>query len=145
MQSRFEALLREFAAHVGMEDASALVSSGEIVVDKLSISILYEDEISSDNVVCVAQLGMPAEPGAGIYRTLLEANLMWAGTGGATLGLHPDTGQVCIAYKQPLDTLDGEGLGEVIDQFADIAAYWRDEISRITVQPVTHHFPNDLA
>ncbi len=40
-----------------------------------------------------------------IYSPLLEANLFWTGTEGATLGLAPDDGSVYLCDKKPLDAL----------------------------------------
>jgi hypothetical protein len=125
MSREFQALLQDLATHVGIADAEGLLASSQLVIDGVTVSLLFEDEIARDNVVCYADLGAaPLDRANDVYRHLLEANLLWAGTGGATLGLHPDTAHVFLSYKLPIQGLNGEGLATALDQFTSIALFW---------------------
>lgn len=130
MSEPMKGLLEDLCAQMKIEDAATVVSSGIVEVNGVTIYVEGRDEVYSDEVLVYTDLGeIPQESAANIHRNLLEANLMWAGTGGATIGLHPDTGHAILAYQTPMAGLNGEGLAVALTQFSNVATYWQTFIS----------------
>ena len=95
-------------------------------MDGLSIGLAYEGMNDLADVLYFADLGAP-EPDRvfAVYQTLLEANNMWAGTGGATLGLQQDTGWVVLAGRIDFESLSPESLVNLLGMFAQTASAWK--------------------
>jgi Tir chaperone protein (CesT) family len=125
MSLAYRHLLAALAHEVGL-DAEAFVQAEEIVIDDITVSLYFEGDEDLGEVVFFSLLGQPApERAAEAAQVLLQANYLWLGTGGATLGLHPDSGQVLIAGRTPLEGLDGAALASLLDSFTDTASFWR--------------------
>ena len=56
---------------------------------------------------------------------LLEANVLWAGTGGATLGVIPDDRSVVLAYQEKAAAIDGQRFENLLSGLADAAEFWK--------------------
>lgn len=124
----YEEILSALAEQVGL-DAQELLSTQEIVVDGQPIGLGLEGDDRGGDLVFLANLGTPApEQLQRVMRTLLEANHLWVGTGGCTLGLQPDTGAITLCGRIRLDELGGKTLAALLDGFADTAGFWRNLI-----------------
>ncbi len=66
--------------------------------------------------------------------SLLEANLFWQGTAGATLGLS-SAGLVVMAHRLPLAGLDLPRLRDVLERFVNIAEHWHRELRQPAAAP----------
>lgn len=125
MNPTYEELLRQFAAHVGL-DAQELLSTEEVLIDGLAVGLQLEGDTADGDLVFFALLGAPSPEHLGrIARTLLEANNLWVGTGGCTLGLQQATGAVTLCGRMPLGALTGESLAMLLDGFVDTASFWK--------------------
>lgn len=125
-------LLREFGERSGIpdlvldeENACRLSFDGRIEVDLNVEPELAEAHLSSE----VGRVG--DERQAAIYRELLEANLYWIGTGGATLALDGEAGRVILAYREPLEQLDLERFMQILEGFVNTTEYWLDRLDRL--------------
>jgi hypothetical protein len=58
----------------------------------------------------------PAPQQAGVLRQLMQANLFWGGTNGATLSLASDGETVILARRVSLYGLSGDELGFIVEQ-----------------------------
>lgn len=126
MNEAYTALLEDTCRHLGVAEPAPVIDSGMLNIDGVDVYFDLRDVPLAPNVVIYAQLGaVPPEAPAEVLRNLLEANLLWAGTGGATIGLHPDTHMAVLAYSMPFEGLTGESLAVALPQFATIAAFWR--------------------
>lgn len=126
MSQAYRNLLTEFAREVGLQPIEQFLETEEIVIDDLTVSLYFEGDEELGEVVFFSLLGEPSsERMSSVTRVLLEANYLWAGTGGATLGIRPDNGAVCIAARFPLDTLNGRALASLLESFVDSASFWR--------------------
>lgn len=126
MNPAYPALLSAFANAVGLPDAEAFVRTEEVVVDDITVSLYYEGDENIGEVVCFSLLGKPdAANLAKVSQVLLEANYLWAGTGGATLGMSPEDQKVMCAVRLQIDGLTGESLASTIDAFVDTASFWK--------------------
>lgn len=125
MNANYEELLRQFAAHVGL-DAQELLTTEEILIDGLAVGLQLDGDTADGDLVFFALLGTPSPEHLGrIARTLLEANNLWVGTGGCTLGVQQATGAVTLCGRMPLAALTGESLAMLLDGFVDTAAFWK--------------------
>jgi hypothetical protein len=122
-------LITAFATEVGL-DPAALSKTQEIVINDLAIGLNYEGSDDFGDIVYFVDLGAPAEHRKGqVYQTLLEANALWVGTGGATLGLQQDTGHVILAGRCDVEGVTPQGLAMLLDAFSDTAQFWRDYVA----------------
>lgn len=146
MFTKYEELIRGLALLFGLEPEE-LLKVEEIAVHGLSIGLQFEGDADAGDVVFYAPLGEPApEHASALYPQLLQANHLWAGTGGATLSVHPASGEVILMGRLPLERLQAEHFVQVLDVFTDAAVYWRDRIrTDLTTRANAAPDPNHLA
>lgn len=121
----YEALLRNFCQTVGIDEADAVVASGEVMIDGIGVALLQEGE-DGESLTLFADLGIPdSTQEARLYRQLLEANFLWQGTGGAVLGVHPASAAIGLAARLDFEGLDAALLAEAIERFVIVAAHWQ--------------------
>lgn len=128
MPSAFESLLHDFATARGLP-AQQILLTQEVIVDEIPVNLLYEGLEDIGDLVLYTNLGMP-QPGseALTHRSLLQANHLWAATGGGTLGLLKD-GSVTFCYRTPLNLLSADTLGDTLGLFASHAQNWMSVLS----------------
>jgi hypothetical protein len=125
MQDVYFALLRDFARAEEL-DPEGLCATEEIEVAGLPLTLTFDGDENFGDVVYVCGLGpVPAQRARQVHQWLLEANHLWAGTAGATLSLQPGTGAVVISGRIDLEGLTAPALGVVLEDFVDVALYWR--------------------
>jgi hypothetical protein len=91
--------------------------------DKITVNLDYDDELDLLTLYC--RLGTIApDRAATIYPLLLEANVLWAGTGGATLGVIPDDRSVVLAYQERAAAIDGQRFESLLSGLVDAAEFW---------------------
>jgi hypothetical protein len=81
------------------------------------------DAASADLVVWLPAGILPPEPpqAATVLRQLMQANLFWGGTNGATLSLASDGETVILQRRVPLHGLGGEELAFFVEQMLEDA------------------------
>ena len=81
------------------------------------------DAASADLVVWLPAGILPPEPpqAATVLRQLMQANLFWGGTNGATLSLASDGETVILQRRVPLHGLTGEELAFFVEQMLEDA------------------------
>lgn len=131
VMSRYQKLLENYARGVGLEPVDAFLASQEIVIGGVTVGLTLEGDENSGDVVFFSNLGQPASEvdKADLHLMMLQANALWAGTGGCTLGLQPDTGAVLLAGRAPLTVCDAAALASALDAFADVAVLWRNVVA----------------
>jgi len=88
------------------------------------IRVLVQDESEHNLVLLSADLGpLPPEGCEKLFRTMLEANNLFAGTAGATLALDAATGHFRIQKAESPDVLANDIEGE-IEVFIETALTW---------------------
>ena len=126
--TRYTQLLEDYAQLVGLEPAADLLLNQELRVAGLWIGLNAELDEDTGNVVLFTSLGQAAshvQPDR-LMRLMLEANALWAGTGGCTLGVQSGTGAVLLCIRAPLALCTAGSLARMIDAFADVALLWRE-------------------
>lgn len=130
----YTALLVDYARHSGLPE-SELLANQELVVAGLSVGLMpdggreagHEDDQEADGLVMFASLGQP-DPQVDrlkLMQLMLEANGMWAGTGGCTLGLQAGTGAVLLCVRLPLAGASGDSLSQAVQSFSSVALLWQ--------------------
>ena len=130
----FEYLLKSLAQQAsGVADVSRLFDTGEIRIGQRTIDISYkadEDNEAKGTLLCRAEvvrfLALQAE---GTYRLLLQANYLWSGTHGATLGLH-GRDVVIISAARRVGPLDVAKLIVMLTSLARDAQLWSFALGR---------------
>lgn len=122
--------------------ASVLAAFGDgigldgLALDEAGIGTLFIDDVAvnleldegSGRLLLYAGLGIPEGDPAAIHVELLEANLFWQGTGGATLALQPETGAVLLVQALPVAGLDAIGFETALQRFVDTAEAWEQRL-----------------
>lgn len=97
------------------------------VDDSLIVEIKYESD--SELVCFFVQLGVIDAPNKGeITEDILDANVLWRGTGGVTLGQDSATGIVTLAYQERIEHMTYSRFEEILDTVISSAQVWAERI-----------------
>lgn len=134
MSEQYLQLLSGLANYLGLPSPEDFLASEELVINGQNIGFVFEpldpNEPEAGDVLLFAVLGAPpAHRQSDIYRLLLEANNLWSGTSGATLGLQQDTGNVVMATRLPVEGLLAEQLAGILETFLDTALFWKATVA----------------
>lgn len=66
-----------------------------------------------------------------IYEQLLEANVFWLGTHGATLGVNTSTMMANLGYQEPIQSLDFQRFQQLLEGFVNTAESWIDKLPEL--------------
>lgn len=145
MLSPYQDLLTALAAHADL-DAPALLASEEIVVNDLPIGLQLADEDEQSAVLLCSLLGpVPVDRWPEVSRHLLLANHLWAGTGGATLGVLDDDNTVSLSVRRSLQDLDVHQLSVLLVNFSEIGLAWQEFISQVHAPSSAPAWPQGVA
>ena len=122
--NHFHELLNEYAEDGGL-DAARLVATSDVVIDGVTISLMPDGDPDVGDVIFYAELApRPESVHPVTLRAVLEANMLWAGTGGCTLGLHPEAECITVCLRIALRDLDASTLAAMLEHFAEIVKTW---------------------
>lgn len=136
-------LLAAFGASIGVptlapdEDGYAcLEMDGDLVVH-----VAYDEE--SESLRLFGELG-PVSPDQElrVMRELLDANVLWRGTGGAILGLDSSRKVVTLAYREPIGMLSSVRFEQLLGAFVEVADAWGRRLAAPAVEADAPHFPD---
>jgi hypothetical protein len=82
----------------------------------------------NEHLMLFAEIGALPPDGEQIYPELLEANLFWDGTNGATFGLEPESRQLILSLQIPLERLDFTAFYRQIEGLVESLVYWRERL-----------------
>lgn len=141
-------LLSGLANHLGLPSPEDFLASEELVINGQNIGFVFEPldpgEPEAGDMLLFAVLGAPpAHRQPDVHRLLLEANNLWVGTSGATLGLQQDTGNVVMATRLPMEGMTPEQLAGILETFLDTALFWKATVAgdpAATVAASHQHF-----
>ncbi|MBX9742170.1 MAG: type III secretion system chaperone [Chthoniobacterales bacterium] len=137
---QFNHLLKDLGNNIGLPDLQA---SGEGFCslrfdDKITIDLESHEE--SGVLTFSSIVGTLSEHEAdAFYPQLLEANLLWGGTGGATLALEKATLNVFLCYQEHLEGMDFLRFQQLLKGFSDTALFWHQ---RLQQRPETNVTPS---
>ena len=122
----FKEFIESLGKALGMQLENAGGACG-LEVDGVTVMIHDADDL----VLLTAEIG-PPPPEEGLetlFSTVLKANWLYRGTGGATLAINPADGCIWLEKYNFLERLDGEKGVEMLTRFAETARTWRDLVA----------------
>ena len=121
---------KEFIESLGKELGMHLENAGGACgLDVDDVTVILHD--ADDLVLLAAEIG-PPPPEEGLetlFSTVLKANWLYRGTGGATLAINPEDGCIWLEKYNFLERLDGEKGVEMVTRFAETARTWRELVA----------------
>ena len=121
---------KEFIESLGKELGMHLENAGGACgLDVDDVTVILHD--ADDLVLLAAEIG-PPPPEEGLetlFSTVLKANWLYRGTGGATLAINPEDGCIWLEKYNFLERLDGEKGVEMVTRFAETAKTWRELVA----------------
>lgn len=105
--------------------------------DAIDVNLGHEPDI--DRVMFSASLGeVPLEAREVVYAALLEGNLFWSGTGGATLSVEPESRQAFLHQRMPVAEVSAQSLEAMLDRFVLEVEAWTREIQSAAEEEDAH-------
>ena len=117
-------LLRALGAEVGIPQLE-LDGTGccTLAFDEVIVNLELDDE--AQELFLYASLGsVPDGAPASFYRELLDGNLFWKDTGGATLSLDREGRRVILLQTLSLDRISEAGFKAAVERFVNVAEGW---------------------
>lgn len=128
----FTKLLADFGASAGIPGL-AVDDEGYCILkldEKIVLVMQYEHE--TESIVLYADLGKYPQAGEhAVFYDILQANCLWTGTGGATLGVNAGTNSVLMCYRLPARHLDTGIFEQTIESLANTAEFWTNRIEAL--------------
>ena len=60
---------------------------------------------------------------------ILDANVLWRGTGGVTLGQDSATGMVTLSFQENIEYMSYQRFAQILETVVSSAEYWADRIA----------------
>ena len=121
-------LIESLGARVGVELSLDDAGVCAIEADGLPVAINYLPEIGQ--IVLLGDIGTPPpERLEGLYKTLLAANHMFAGTGGSTLSLDAESGRIELCRAVHIALSDADSFYGEVENFVNTAHSWRGVVA----------------
>jgi hypothetical protein len=127
-------LMRALGADVGIPDL-ALDEAHCCTLAFDSVVVNFELDESSEQLFLYASLGPMPAAGSRVYEQLLEGNLLWKDTGGATLSLDREGGRVMLHQGLPAARLSEVDFKAAVEQFVNVAEAWTQRVSKGAAPP----------
>ncbi|HOB61174.1 MAG TPA: type III secretion system chaperone [Candidatus Competibacteraceae bacterium] len=128
-RENLQSLLNGFAHDIGLSelplDANGL---GTLLFDDTIMLHLQINETTGTFILFSTIGTVPEQGRESFYADMLQANLFWQQTGGATLALEKSSQAAVLAYEQPLEGLDQAGFQGLIKQFLDVVEDWQGRL-----------------
>lgn len=122
-QERVNSLLKILGERIGV---------AEVALDDCGYCCLSFDEVfvnmecSGEQLALYAWLGtLAGAPRSLLAAELLDANYLFRGTQGATLGVDQATGDALLAVQLPVATLEIDDFEQSLENFVNVAERWR--------------------
>lgn len=119
----FEDLLSALSKHLGGAIELQPVDGTVVLsVDDMRLSIIDAGDVVS--FVGVVGLPPPEDRLERLFKALLEANHLFAGTGGATFSIDSATGEITLCRAIPYAVLTAESFCEALTLFVNTLESW---------------------
>ena len=134
LQESSNGLIRALGADVGIPDL-ALDEAHCCTLAFDSVVVTFELDESSDQLFLYASLGPIPAAGSRVFEELLEGNLLWKDTGGATLSLDRQGDRVMLHQGVPAERLSEVAFNAAVERFVNVAEVWTQRVSEGAAQP----------
>lgn len=96
--------------------------------DRVTIDLEYNE--IQDALLLSSLVGvLKPKESKSFYSELLEANLLWGGTNGATIGVDPASLAVFLCYQEQLKDFSLTQFQGTMKQFSDTALFWNQRLA----------------
>jgi hypothetical protein len=130
MSPIYQAVLEDLAREIALESPADLVAAEELIIDDHSVIFHYKGDDQGGDLMFFSRLGIPHTSNfTSVARRLLEANCLWSGTNGCTLGLEKDSGHVMVCACANVVGLQGATLAGMLDAFIDTVIEWKEIVA----------------
>ena len=121
-------LLREFGASIGTPDLQIDEEYRcNMMFDDVPVSFELGD--GDESMYIYSLLGHVPDDGLEqLYAELLHANYVFADSGGSTLSVDPQSGNVVLLREERLELLRLSRLESVVEQFVNVAEGWMSRL-----------------
>ena len=124
MQTVLQALLADFANRLALTLPETSTFPLCMHFDDVAVNFDYQSD-NPQTLLLHTSLGeVPKTHELELYRALLEANLFWSGTGGATIGVNSATREATLAYQFDFSQMRGDALLATVEQFVVLTELW---------------------
>ena len=125
----FDEMISLLSKAIGIElqivDGVCGFKAGDPEDDVASVNIMISNVEERGEILLYADLGnVPPEGREDFYRTLLEANNLFQGTAGATLGLENGTGLIRLQLREN-SSIFANNAEEHVGAFVETALTWK--------------------
>lgn len=112
---------------LGIEITVSAEGNFSLTVDDLPLAV--QTVTGTHSVILTAPVGaVPPEHLEGLYATLLKANYQFTATAGATLSLHPESGEVVLCRHIDLRAVDADEFLKDLGTFVNTLDPWRETV-----------------
>lgn len=120
----YNELVQGFAERYGVQGVQTVDGVTALEIDTLKISLIHDE--MARNVIIYGEIGLPPPDANGAFSgTLLKADHLLHGTGGAILCQNPETGAYVVFRSFPLSALDLTTFCAEIGHLVDQAEDWK--------------------
>lgn len=129
-QEYFQQIIKKFGEQIGVPHLEPhLQGLCSLRFDeRVTIDLEYSEE--QDAILLSSLVGvLKPQESKFFYDELLEANVLWGGTGGATIGVDPASLTVFLCYQEPLKKISLEQFQQLMKQFSDTALFWNQRLA----------------
>jgi hypothetical protein len=126
----FQQLIKKFGEQIGVPNLESHPQGlcSLRFDDRVTIDLEYNEE---QNALLLSSLVGVLKPQESkhFYDELLEANLLWGGTGGATIGVDPASLAVFLCYQEQLKGVSLGQFQQSVKRFSDTALFWNQRLA----------------
>lgn len=127
----FNELVSDFASRYGVEGLSAQAGTVALEIDGMTVGLVNDPSLDDgDGIMVVVEIGYPPPDADGPFgATMLKANYLLGGTGGAILCQNPDTEAYAVMRRYPLATHDVASFSSALEKLLATAENWKEVLS----------------
>jgi hypothetical protein len=106
------------------------------------VVVNFELDEEAHQLFLYASLGsVPEEVPAAFYRELLDGNLFWKDTGGATLGLDREGQRVILHQTVAVGRISDTDFKALVERFVNVAEAWSRRLEEALARPAASATP----
>lgn len=134
MATDLDRLMADFGQSLGIPELALDESGGAALqIDDVVLNLEADDD--GRTLVVFADVGAPPRRGEAsdeFYETLLKANFLHLGMGGATLGMDREAGFIALVDRVPVTGTGSAEFAERIERLVNLAEAWTERIAELS-------------
>ena len=133
-ERRAAGLMRALGEEIGIPGL-ALDDAGCCSLDFDGTVVNFELAAASRQLFLYANIGeISAAAGAGLYQRLLDANLLWKGTAGATLALDQSGNRVVMQQAVAVEHVSDADFKAMVEAYVAVAEEWAKRVEEAAAE-----------